>query len=238
MVGNNNYDQPFFIRYDGTEEIRFDISKEEIQEILKSYLASRGFELTELKFADSVEFKYKDAKKNEQANLVQMSEPDKSKSTSSLSLEEEASRLEPSKEPVPVRNAEIERFARERTKFTILQRERAMNEAQKGKNRSAIMAGLCILSAIGAMYLRNQNVHQILQHELNAIYSWEALGQYIQGIGPLTTLLAVGAGGFIARYFRHSKKFKEAQHEFEDFNSSLENPYVEDLGGNENVKAR
>jgi hypothetical protein len=79
---------------------------------------------------------------------------------------------------------------------------------------------------------------QVLQHELNAIYSWEALGQYLQDLGPMTTLLAAGAGGFIAKYFKNSRKFKQAQQEFEDFNASLENTNTNELGGNENAKSR
>ena len=135
-------------------------------------------------------------------------------------------------------NDELTRIAREKRKFTILQRERAMNDAQRAKNRSAIMAGICILGAAVAIYFNGQDVNQVLQHELNAIYSWNALGQYIQDLGPLTTLLSAGAGGFIAKYFKNSRKLKQAQNEFIDFNNSLENTNTEELGGNENAKSR
>ena len=133
---------------------------------------------------------------------------------------------------------ELAQMGREKRKFTILQRERAMNDAQKAKNRSAIMAGLCILGAAVAVYFNGQDINTVLQHELNAIYSWEALGQYLQDLGPLTTLLAAGAGGFIAKYFKNSRKLKQAQNEFIDFNNSLEKTNVEELGGNENAKSR
>jgi len=131
---------------------------------------------------------------------------------------------------------ELAKMARENRKFTILQRERAMSDAQKAKNRSAIMAGLCILGVSVAVYFNGQDINTVLQHELNAIYSWEALGQYLQDLGPLTTLLSAGAGGFIAKYFKNSRKFKQAQNEFVDFNASLEN--AQTLGGNENAKSR
>ena len=133
---------------------------------------------------------------------------------------------------------ELERMARENRRFTILQRERAMNDAQRARNRSAIMAGVCILGAAVAVYFNGQDVNQVIQHELNAIYSWEALGQYIQDLGPMTTLLSAGAVGFIARYLRNSRRLRQAQHEFEDFNASLENTNTEELGGNENVMSR
>ena len=254
ISGNSN--RRFFIRNDGFGETRFDIPKEEIQEILKLYLASKGFELTGLEYAGNVKIKYKEVKKNEQEKKidgVQINESGeiiRDGKATSLQLEGDIPHFEPPKndtlseeeskkvEPMPVKDEPLERMAKEKRKFTILQRERAMSESQKGKNRSAIMAGLCILGATVAVYFNGQDVHQVLQHELNAIYSWEALGQYIQDLGPLTTLLAAGAGGFIAKYFKHSKKFKQAQNEFIDFNNSLENVNTEELGGNENAKSR
>lgn len=133
---------------------------------------------------------------------------------------------------------EVAQMQKENRKFTILQRERAMNDAQRAKNRSAILAGVCILGAAVAVYFNGQDMQQVLQHELNAIYSWEALGQYLQDLGPITTLLAAGAGGFIAKYFKNSKKFKQAQNELIDFNASLENVNTNELGGNGNAKSR
>lgn len=236
LRGNVN-NQPFFIRNDDFGESRFDISKEEIQEILKSYLASKNYELKELIFDNRVKFQYKQVKKQEQKpNLNSSEEPVFVEEESKAVLEQISETKEA--EPMLVKDLELEKMEREKRKFTILQRERAMSEAQKGKNQSALMAGVCILGAAVAVYFNGQDVSQVLQHELNAIYSWEALGQYIQDLGPLTTLLAAGTCGFIAKYLKYSKKLKTAQHEFEDFNASLENVYIEELGGNEHVKSR
>ena len=121
---------------------------------------------------------------------------------------------------------ELLRFKREERKFTILQRERTMNSEQKAKNKSAILAGMCILGAAVAVHFNNLDINTVIQHELNAIYSWEALGQYFQDLGPLTTLLCAGASSFIAKYFKHSKKYKQACEEFIDFNASLENNFT------------
>ena len=121
---------------------------------------------------------------------------------------------------------ELARMARENRRFTILQRERAMSEAQRNRNRSAIMAGVCILGAAAAVYFNGQDVNQILQEELNAIYSWEALGQYLKDLGPLATYLSACTGGFIAKHMRDSRKYKKLQNEFIDFNASLENNHV------------
>ncbi len=137
---------------------------------------------------------------------------------------------------------ELARMAREDRKFTILQRERAMSDAQKARNRSALMAGLCILGAAVAIYFNGQDPNVMIQQELNAIYSWEALGQHLHDLGPLTTLLAAGTGTFVAKYLKHSRQYREAQNEFIDFNASLEDTQsldsTETLGGNENAKSR
>lgn len=128
------------------------------------------------------------------------------------------------------------RMTRGKRKFTIIQKEKAMNNVQKAKNHSAIMAGICILGAAVAVYFNGQDVNQVLQHELNAIYSWKAFGQYLQDLGPLTTLLSVGAGGFIAKYLKNSRKLKQAQNEFVEFNNYLENEQT--FGGNGNDRTR
>lgn len=134
---------------------------------------------------------------------------------------------------------ELARMARESRKFTILQRERAMDDAQRGKNRAAIMAGICMLGAISSVafqYPDLSQINQCIQHELNAFYSWEALGQYFQDLGPLTTLLCTGVSVFFIKYLKDSRKLKQAQNEFIDFNAALENEQT--LGGVENAKSR
>ncbi len=129
-------------------------------------------------------------------------------------------------------------MGREGRRFTILQRERTMGEEHRAKTRAAIVAGLCILGAAAGVIFNNQDPHLVIQHNLQSIYSWEALVEHLKDIGPLTTLLVAGAVGFIAKYFKHDKKFKDAQHQLEDLNASLENVNNEELGGNENARTR
>ena len=76
----------------------------------------------------------------------------------------------------------------------------------------------------------------VIEHELQAIYSWEAFGQYLQDLGPVTTMLTAYAGAFIANSFKNSMKYRKLQNEFNDFNASLENSQT--LGGNENGRTR
>lgn len=135
-------------------------------------------------------------------------------------------------------NQELVKMAKEQRKFTILQRERAMNNEQKAKNRSALLAGACLIGACVAVYFNGADVHQVLQHELNAIYSWQGLGQYLADLGPFTTMMAAGVGAFTAKYFKHSKKFKDAQNQFIDMNNSLMQENVQEFGGQENAKSR
>ena len=127
---------------------------------------------------------------------------------------------------------------KEKRRFTILQKERAITDAQQAKNRSAIMAGVCILGAAATLYFGGQDLSQVLQHELSSIHSWEAMGQYLQDLGPLTTLLSAGAGAFCAKYLKNSRRLRKAQNDLVDFNNSMQNENVEELGGNENVRTR
>lgn len=241
--------QPFFIIRNEIGESRFDIPKEEIIAILREYLASFNYKLEEVQFGYRVDLKYKlEIKSKEEKEVVKESND---LDTDTIEEDKVLQNEEPSPTPsnteedslpefdsIPVVDEELEQMAREHRTFTILQRERAMSDAQKAKNRSAIMAGLCILGAAIAIYFNGQDPNQVIQHELGAIYSWEALGQYLQDLGPLTTLLSAGAGGFVYRYFKNSKKFKQKQNEMIDFSRSLENTDPEEFGGIGNAKSK
>ena len=126
----------------------------------------------------------------------------------------------------------------EQRKFSILQRERTMTEESRKKTISSIIAATCILDAGVALHFNGLNPNEIIQHELGAIYSWESLGQYFQDLGPMVTLLSATAGGFIAKAFKHNKKYKDAQHQFEDMNVSLQNSSSQSMEVENNVKTR
>lgn len=220
--------QDFFIMKENDIESRFTIPKDDLIEMFKEYLKVKGCELTDIKFRDYIEFEYLSK------NVRQVKEEQ------FASYQEKANEPVIHEEPVDLKNEEIlveakndkkvqletsdelTRMAREHRKFTILQRERAMTEAQKAKNKASLMAGLCILGAAVTVYFNGQDANQVLQTQLDAIYSWEALVQYFKDLGPLTTLLSTGAAAFIAKYLKNSKKLKNAQNEFIDFNNSLE----------------
>ena len=248
--------QPFFIVGKGKEERRFDIPPEEMKQILGEYLAKRNCELTDLSFDYKVEFKYKkrkqEEKKIEQEQTVGFRINKSGEIIRDSSIQApinipvvNAPHFEPPKEdtvqvaakPDNSRRDELTSTADEKKRLTILQRERAMNDAQKAKNRAAIMAGVCILGACVALYFKSQPPSQVIQHELESLQSLRSLGQYLQDLGPLTTLLAISAGSFVGKYFKNSKKFNDAKKGLEEFNASQMNK-AKETGGNDNERGR
>ena len=267
--------QPFFIRNDEFGETRFDIPAEELKEILREYLAKKGYDLISLFYDNNVVFKYKPIKgfKKEEEIHVEFSptpfgdgsdemrdesspvpptpgEVGNGRNESTSSIDDSENRKKDTVPPIwgepedyqeevtETPEEELARMAREGRRFTILQRERAVSDAQRARVRAAIMAGICMLGAAAAIIFNGQDPNVVIQHELQSIYSWDALVQYFQDLGPAVTLLSTGAVGFVARYLRHSRRFRDAQHQIEDFNASLERDNAEELGGNENARTR
>ncbi len=109
---------------------------------------------------------------------------------------------------------ELQKRGKTGRKFTIASIRRDMNDYEKSKNHSAVMAGICILGAAAAAYFYNQDTTQVVSNELDAIYSLNVVGQYIKDIGPVTTLLSAGALGFVSKYLIDSVKLKNAQEQF------------------------
>lgn len=226
VSGKNSQD--FFIIKENDIESRFTIPKADLIDMFKKHIKEKGCELTDIEFGDLIEFKYltKNVKQtnNERFDRYEEQSNDPIIKEETVNFENDEILVE-AKNDKPSQlyySDELTRMAREHRKFTILQRERAMTEAQKNKNKASLMAGLCILGAAVAVYFNGQDANQVIQNELDAIYSWEALVQYFKDLGPLTTLLSAGAGAFIAKYLKNAKKLKKAQNEFIDFNSSLE----------------
>lgn len=234
---DNADSHPFFVMYENGQEKRFDISKEEIYEILNSHFKEKNCELKNINYDYDIDLYYKKQKNviNEFGEIIRNGQED-------LNLENNIPVFEPPKEEQQNNDLnnnileDLNRMTRENRKFTILQRERAMNDTQKAKNKAALMAGLCILGVVATTHYNLQDMSMVIQQELNALYSWDALKQYIKDIGPLTTLLTGAAIRFTSKYLKHSKKLKQLHNEFIDFNASLEKN--NNLGGNNNAKTR
>lgn len=229
--------QPFFVMHENGQEKRFDISKEEIHEILNSYFKEKNCELKNINYDYDIDLYYK-----KQKNIIDEFGEINRSGQEDIYSHNNVPVFEPPKEEQQnneLNNNTLEdlaRMTRENRKFTILQRERAMNDAQKAKNKAALMAGLCILGVVATTHYNLQDMSMVIQQELNAMYSWDALKEYIKDIGPLTTLLTGAAIKFTSKYLKHSKKLNQLHNEFIDFNASLENN--NNLGGNNNAKTR
>ena len=109
-------------------------------------------------------------------------------------------------------------------KHTILRRKKSKAGIDE-KNRAAIMAGLCILGVASAIVIGKKDAYKILKYQLNIL---ESIGT------SLLTLVSIGAGAFLAKYFKDSVKFKKAHHEYM---SSLGGDNTNEIGGN-NGKTR
>lgn len=129
---------------------------------------------------------------------------------------------------------ELLKMARENRRFTILQRERTIDNLKKSKNRSAMIAATLVLSELAIALVSEQSNYQLWLNKIHLSNSW--MNNLVLDVGPLLALISISAGVFMANYFRNSKKLKQAQEEFIDFNASLEN--TQDLGGNDNAKSR
>ena len=125
---------------------------------------------------------------------------------------------------------------RQERRFNILQRERLANNEM---NRYMLMTGGCILGVGAAIYF-NQNMdiqqlyQQLMQQQLNALFSWESLLQYFEQLGPLISLLGVSAGAYLARAGISFGRRQQARRELRDFDTM----YGENLGGNNNARTR
>lgn len=62
-----------------------------------------------------------------------------------------------------------------------------------------------------------QDLSQSLQQASVELSSWEAFAQGIQDFSSLSTVLTVGASGFVYKYFLNSRKAKNLQQELNDF---------------------
>lgn len=127
-------------------------------------------------------------------------------------------------------------------RYEILKRERAVTDAQRSRVGAAVCAGICIIGTVAAIIAQEKlgvtNIQQVVQHELGSIYSFESLANYFKDIGPLTTLLAVGSMGAIAKYFNKNKKLILAHNDLIDYNQALIDANNIELGSDENARTR
>ncbi len=153
----------------------------------------------------------------------------------------ERERLQLEKERLEI---EKERNERERTQrtFTILQRERRIDESQRNRNISAVMFGITLLAALASVGLRNVPSSQIIQEEIDIITSsdsWGALFRYFRDIGVMPITMVAASIANLRNMLRHQRAYNAAIQESEDFNSAAAiSENNEELGGDNSVITR
>lgn len=123
--------------------------------------------------------------------------------------------------------------------FTIRKREKAMSEDQKAKNKSALIAGLCTLTALTSGQFSGI-LDAFFNHELKTLSENADSSTYVWGaIGALS---AIGACVFLSKYFNFSETFKDVRSLFVDMNRNsdldLNSPDDNNLGGEKNAKTK
>lgn len=118
----------------------------------------------------------------------------------------------------------------------VVKLNRQLDPVTIAKNRAAIMAGICILGAAVNIHFNGADINTVVQHEIEALQSWEALGQYLQDLGPLNTILIAGSAGFFNRYLKERRLEKEQKVYASMSTDDIKNNYGMD--GESNVSSR
>ena len=132
---------------------------------------------------------------------------------------------------------QLARFAREGRTFEILQRERQMAETANQATTAAVAAGVLIIGTAASIYMGG-NTAQIIQDNINSLYSWPGVVQYLQDLGPLSTMLTACSAACVARAIRLTGRLRRLRDEFIDFNAALEQPNGYEDGGVNNARTR
>lgn len=118
---------------------------------------------------------------------------------------------------------ELAKIARENRQFTIIRRERAIDETEKRRNRQAILAGIYCLGAVALVKFNGVDIGlNMLEQEMEALASWESLKGLFQEYGPgVTTMMFLGAVSAI-KSLRNNRRLIDLRNEKIDFNNSIE----------------
>lgn len=160
-------------------------------------------------FKKKIDFLYKEGGIEDLDSIVKEDDGKAFDEDASISaLEEEAKsqknkeeETEPEKEQ-PVKDMELRYNKRVKNTFDIIQRRRAIDNADEKRTKCLIGAGICLLGAIAAVYFNPTDINKIIEDLSNSIYSWENFVEYLKDLGPLTTFLSAGAASFLVKYFK------------------------------------
>ncbi|MBQ9319145.1 MAG: hypothetical protein IJR82_05905 [Bacilli bacterium] len=135
---NKNAQQQLIVANDECGRMKIDISKEDIEKILKLFLESKNYQLIQFTFDNKIKLRYKPIKVDVSMNLQNFS----------------LGKINSVKKDSSPR------------KFKILKIERAINKAQQEKKDSAMMAGFCIFGIVASLYFNGQDFNQLIHQNI------------------------------------------------------------------------
>lgn len=255
---NNMNSSPFFLMQNELGETKFDISPEEINEILTNYAEINNFEFKDVSYNDKVEVTYIIKKQNISNKITQENEPpiidnnevitpvDNSnlglkldvQSTSinqDTDIEEKEnpilnneSSLDTKEEKEPNYERAILANQLSERSFKLKQIKNQIDDNKRKTRVAAIMTAIFGAGAMAATYYSGMDTEAAIQAEISAVNSWEAFKEYLSYITPAITLTLVGFVSSLDKYIKDKKAYKKALIEQENLLASNPINYLND----------
>ena len=107
--------------------------------------------------------------------------------------------------------------------FTIVAKEKELDQAASRRGRNAVMAGACIMAAAGAALLHDANIMVSVEQMLS---SWEGFAQTFIDMGPVSNVLTASASLFMARYFRRTREYHKIENQIQNLNDAYDESLI------------
>ena len=107
--------------------------------------------------------------------------------------------------------------------FTIVAKEKELDQAASRRGRNAVMAGACIMAAAGAALLHDANIMVSVEQMLS---SWEGFAQTFIDMGPISNVLTASASLFMARYFRRTREYHKIENQIQNLNDAYDESLI------------
>lgn len=99
-----------------------------------------------------------------------------------------------------------------RIKIKVIQD--TLTEEQKKKRGYAIASGVFFAGALAAVHFSGMDPDQVIQAEMQALNSFDALKEYLSYFTPAIWGALIAAVGSLSQSIKHKKRYKEADKEF------------------------
>lgn len=91
----------------------------------------------------------------------------------------------------------------------------------------AIASGVCFAGLVAAIHFSGIDMNQAIQTEIQALYSFDALKDYLKTITPAMWGTMAATAVSYSKYIKHNKKYKSANEEFYDMMDNQPEDYQE-----------